>query len=392
MSTLNSHADEHSLSSTDVVWIVWYVVIGVFGIIGNTLVMIVFGLLRKQKSQVNLFIFDQALIDACTSVLLILFGVVNAFRSRIMEYEHSSLAADNATTSATSGHFVHISASSAEFLCRFWWSRFFLFSCFDISTWNLTVMSLERFFAVFHPTTYSSYFSKRRVVTMMIIIWLLAPTIQYVPALFQHTRGFGHGGCLFQNSWNNVAGAVTGMLFFMLSFIILVSIMGYVYFKILRKLRQKKHALRAKKPFGNPPSVPGTPTKLHIRENCNKSHHSRNITMTLCILFGVYVVCWTPNNFTFLQFNFGGPLDFKGVWYQITVVMAFINSCINPFIYAFRLEKFKKGMRMLLACKSAREGHDTKVKDAESTSLNVLEENVNRNWDNRCHMDWYTII
>ena len=157
-----------------------------------------------------------------------------------------------------------------------------------------------------------------------------------------------------------------------------VCVMGYVYFKILRKLQQKKHSLRSKKPLDNPPSSTGMTGNLAKRQNREARkvvHPSRNITMTLCILFGVYVVCWTPNQFTFLQFNFGGPLDFTGIWYQITVTMAFINSCVNPFIYAFRLDKFKKGMRMLLACKWEQEGKDMKMKSTftESKSFNKLD-------------------
>ena len=375
----NQTMEGHSLHHSDIIGIVLYVVIGVFGIIGNTLVMIVFGLLTKQKSQVNLFIFDQALIDACTSVLLILFGVINPFRPRIMAFEDDSFAGDNSTTNETMAHFIHLSASSAEFLCRFWWSRFFLFSCFDISSWNLTIMSVERYFAVFHPTTYSHYFSKRRVITMVILIWVFAPTSQYLPAIFQYTRGPWEGReCRNQQLWNKTVGAVIGFVLFLWVYVIPVCIMGYVYFKILRKLQQKKHALRSKKPLDNPSSstgMSGTLAKRQNREARKIVHPSKNITMTLCILFGVYVVCWTPNQFTFLQFNFGGPLDFTGVWYQITVTMAFINSCVNPFIYAFRPDKFKRGMRLLLACKWEKGGNDMKLKTTftESTSFNKLE-------------------
>ena len=204
--------DGHSLGRSDIAAICMYVIIGTFGLVGNSLVMIVFGLLTQQKSQVNMFIFDQALIDGCASVLLILFGVVNAFRSKIMAYEFDSVSDDNNATDA-SGHFVYISEATAEFLCRFWWSRFFLFSCFAISTWNLTVMSIERYFAVLHPMTYSRNFSKRHAIIMMILIWILAPIMQYVPAIFQYTRDpHGFGMCGFQESWTFAAGAALGTI------------------------------------------------------------------------------------------------------------------------------------------------------------------------------------
>ncbi|XP_071478264.1 nociceptin receptor-like [Diadema antillarum] len=380
MSTMTSQAppEGHSLTSSDIVSITMYVVIGTFGILGNSLVMIVFGLLAQQKSQVNMFIFDQALIDGCTSVLLILFGVVNAFRGRIMEYEDLTDPAPgedlmgnvSASSSTSSGHFTHLSLASAEFLCRFWWSRFFLFSCFAISTWNLTVMSIERYFAVMHPMTYSRNFSKKRAIVMMSIIWLVAPIMQYVPAIFQYTCG--PGTCTIQESWSRAAGVVLGVVLFIWEFVLPVCIMAFVYYKIIREMRNKRDALKPK-PL-EPPSATSTPTRIPTNRGTAKVvHPSRNITMTLCILFAVYVICWTPNQLTFLQFNFGGPLNFTGAWYHITVTMAFLNCCVNPFIYALRLQKFQKGMRKLMVCRWHRDRREKATRITESTSMNGLE-------------------
>lgn len=362
----------HTLSANDIVSIVVYVVIGTFGIIGNTLVMIVFGLLTQKKSQVNMFIFDQALIDGCTSVLLILFGVVNVFRPRIMAYEEDIDAGADNDTSGVTGHFIHLSPSTAEFLCRFWWSRFFLFACFAISTWNLTVMSIERYWAVLHPMTYSRNFSRRRALIMMLLIWLIAPTMQYVPTIFQWTCG--PGSCVLEASWSKAAGIVLGVSLFIWELVLPVCIMGFVYYNIITEMRKKKIALQQKKKkLVDPPSATSTPTRMPNRGASKIVHPSRNITMTLCILFAVYTICWTPNQITFLQFNFGGPLNFTGAWYHITVTLAFLNCCVNPFIYALRLQKFKKGMAMLMAGRWHRRSRESRAKITESTSFDGLD-------------------
>ena len=361
-----------SLRSTDVFGIVFFVIIGVFGIIGNSLVMVIFGLLTQQKSQVNMFIFDQALIDCLTSVLLILYGVLNALRPQIMAYEYDSVPGRNSTVSEDLGHYVHLSPATADFLCRFWWSRFFLFSCFDISSWNLTVMSIERYFAVLHPTTYSRNFSKRRALIMIILIWICAPIMQYFPPIFQHTSG--PEMCINKDSWTSVAGTLTGIALFLWAYVIPVATMAYVYININRELRKKKRALAVTKPL-DPSSASNTPTTpkriIKGQGRAPKTHSpSMNITTTLCILFAVYVVCFTPNRVSFLQYNCGGPLNFTGVWYQFSVALAFINCCVNPFIYALRLKKFKEGMRMMLACQWHRpSAHDSKTKTVESSSL-----------------------
>ncbi|XP_071478280.1 kappa-type opioid receptor-like [Diadema antillarum] len=368
---------DQSSMSTIIFGIVVYVVIGIFGLVGNGMVMVVFGFLVKQKSRVNTFIFSQALIDCCSSILLIAFGVVNAFRSSIMAYEVESDSARDAraatvsdTPASPEGRYLHLSSSTAEFLCRFWWSRFFLFSCFVISTWNLTTMSIERYFAVLHPFKYSQIFTKRRALVMIAIVWLCAPLTEYVSPIFKYTQR--EGECDTQPTWTRAAGISLGLIHFILVFVVPVCIMAFVYIMIIREMGLKKDALHRKGP-GDTPDANNDSSDTPLRSDPASKvvHPSRNITMTLCILFAVYVICWTPNQITFLQYNLGGPLNFSGAWYQFTVIMVFLNCCVNPFIYAFRLKKFQKGVRMLVAHHWHRqdEGDST----TESTKMNKLE-------------------
>lgn len=92
----------------------------------------------------------------------------------------------------------------------------------------------------------------------------------------------------------------------------------------------------------------------------------RNVTVTLFIMFLVYVICWTPNQFTFLQFNLGGPLDFNGVWYHFTVFMAFLNTCINPFIYALKHKQFQKGLKEIFRCYGTGEDQSSQLTNSVS--------------------------
>jgi len=61
-----------------------------------------------------------------------------------------------------------------------------------------------------------------------------------------------------------------------------------------------------------------------------------------------FIVCWTPNEILILLSFLGGyNLDFTSWYYHLTVVLVFINSCINPFIYAIKYHEFQQAARRL---------------------------------------------
>ena len=52
--------------------------------------------------------------------------------------------------------------------------------------------------------------------------------------------------------------------------------------------------------------------------------------------------CYTPN-------YLGKTFFWYGWFYHFTVVLAFTNSCINPFIYAAKYREFQQGVKRLMS-------------------------------------------
>ncbi|XP_033638124.1 galanin receptor type 1-like [Asterias rubens] len=309
------------LSGSELASVIIYWGIGILGLIGNTLVCVIFGLLKQRRSQVNLYILNQAFADLATSFLLIAFGTTRVYKARI----------------ATDGGF-------GEFLCRFWWSRFFLFSCFAISAHNLTLMSVERYVAVVHPLQYGKLFTRRNTKISILMVWLIAPIMQYIFVIFQYT--VSEGRCATQPSWSPTAGTAAGVTLFVWEYFMPCSIMSYAYTTIVRTLQKKERALAVSHRQNSEAASTRGPSK-------GPQARRRNVTVTLFTVFIVYVLCWTPNQFTFLQFNLGGTLNFDGPWYLITVIAAFLNSCSNPFVYALMHKQFQAGLKLLARCRKS---------------------------------------
>ena len=87
-----------------------------------------------------------------------------------------------------------------------------------------------------------------------------------------------------------------------------------------------------------------------------KSKMIRNTHNTFGIIVMCAIVCNTSNHYIFLAFNFGYRLDFSGALYNVSVIGAFSNCCVNPFVYVFKYKMFQHGLkRLFCGCSSVSE-------------------------------------
>eukprot|EP00057_Strongylocentrotus_purpuratus_P004022 XP_003727854.1 PREDICTED: galanin receptor type 1-like [Strongylocentrotus purpuratus] len=82
------------------------------------------------------------------------------------------------------------------------------------------------------------------------------------------------------------------------------------------------------------------------------------VLQTLLIVVITFIICWTPDQFGFLVFNLG-IVPFTHLFsplYRCFVILAFANSCVNPFIYAARMPRFRKALKDLFWIKGTPRG------------------------------------
>jgi hypothetical protein len=73
----------------------------------------------------------------------------------------------------------------------------------------------------------------------------------------------------------------------------------------------------------------------------------------------IFAACWMPLQIIFVLQYFGSPDDDSPVYVVAKVVascLAYMNSCVNPILYAFLSDNFRKGFWRLLACGKAAGG------------------------------------
>src|SRR6218665_715435 len=92
-----------------------------------------------------------------------------------------------------------------------------------------------------------------------------------------------------------------------------------------------------------------------------------NVVKTFLIISGCFVLCWLPNRVYFFLFNVSIITDFSSNARYITVFLAFLNVCFNPFIYAAKLDPVKNYLRRKMCKKRRQESNE-----AEATVVTII--------------------
>ena len=65
-----------------------------------------------------------------------------------------------------------------------------------------------------------------------------------------------------------------------------------------------------------------------------------NVIKTLATVSLFFVFCWAWNQTYYLMYYLGYPhVDFTSGFYNFTVIMVFLNCCVNPVIYSIRYDQ-----------------------------------------------------
>ncbi|XP_013410323.1 allatostatin-A receptor [Lingula anatina] len=75
--------------------------------------------------------------------------------------------------------------------------------------------------------------------------------------------------------------------------------------------------------------------------------YNRKVIVVVIAVAAIFVVCWGPFNFLVLFATLGGKADRKVMPFVslVTTFLAYSNSCLNPIIYNFASNEFRKSFR-----------------------------------------------
>ena len=166
---------------------------------------------------------------------------------------------------------------------------------------------LYRYLQSVHPIWHKKTMNKVKTNLMFTFAWL-SGFIWKIPTVIGTSSTVGN--CLTVHKWSNpsVERAV-GVLGIVLQYFLPLGLLIFFCARILMVLKQRS-----------------------VGNNQVKSQGQQNVMKTLILVAVAFIVCYTPNHLLFLQFNLGGSIKIRGWLYYTTVVLVFVNACINPLV------------------------------------------------------------
>ena len=346
------------------------VIVGAIGVVGNLLVVIVFIKYKKLFRNIKAtFLVNQSVIDGIVSFLII---VTTLFKP--MPSSSANLL-------------------SITLYCKLWVSRAPMWGLMVSSTYNLMAISFERYLGVVHPMWHKVYFTNRIANIIAVCIWLFG--VSMLASIMIPTTGMVHGVCVITYYWpsREMARAI-GYLQIVVTLLIPIFVHSFCYARMLSALRNRMkrvfpnvgtssstqrgktgttNAISETKAGGihtiggeadstrgavSLPSTSGTnaTTNWKSTASSDKRHNplesqnekaKRNVVKTLGIVTACYFICCMPNKILVIM-RVMGVISYFGSFYKATVILAFINCCINPIIYIGKYDAFRTGLSMWL--------------------------------------------
>ena len=337
------------------------IIVGSIGVVGNLLVVIVLIKHKKLFQHIKTtFLVNQSVIDGIVSLLLIM------------------------TTFVSPELHSDVDGLSVELYCKLWLSQFPVWALMTASTYNLMAISSERYLAIVHPIWHKVYFTKMMADSVAVCIWLFG--VSYVASIAIPTSGMLRGHCVVLLFWPSLATArAVAFVQTFVNIVMPILVHSFCYTSILSVLRKRTIivasedcGLRKTSGINVNPKTPATislPSTFSANattswtsnastdqssRSSDKRHNplemqnetaKRNVAKTLVIVTACYFICWMPNQI-YVILNVTGIISTFGDIFGLTVILAFVNCCINPIIYIGKYDAFRSGLSLLFRSSS----------------------------------------
>ncbi|XP_070571612.1 neuropeptide FF receptor 1-like [Ptychodera flava] len=309
------------------------IIMSIVGLTGNFLVCLVFIGVKRLRTTTNYFIVSLGVADLISSFMIMPIPIPQQVSPGLQ----------------------------GELYCRVIFSGAFLWISFKASVFNLVAVTIERYFAIVHSVKHKIFFTKRRCLYILAVVWLCAFILESLAFyIFLYDHSIKH--CIIWWPNDNYRLAVAALLF-LASFLIPVVILIIMYIRILVFLKRHTQTMLSRNENNSPAF-----SLLKAREK---------IVKMLFLVVITFTVCWAPNQTLFMALNYGAALDLLAPYYQFFILLAFCNSCMNPIIYSFKNKQFRDGLKVIFCKQSMKVVPGSS--DNNTQNLTVASNNADQN-------------
>ncbi|KAL1766376.1 gastrin-releasing peptide receptor [Sigmodon hispidus] len=293
-----------------------YGVIIVIGLIGNITLIKIFCTVKSMRNVPNLFISSLALGDL---LLLVTCAPVDA----------SKYLADRWL-------FGRVGCKLIPFI---------QLTSVGVSVFTLTALSADRYKAIVRPMDIQASHALMKICLKAALIWIVSMLLAIPEAVFSDLHPFHVKdtnqtfiSCAPYPHSNELHPKIHSMASFLVFYIIPLSIISVYYYFIARNLIQSAYNLPVE---GN----------IHVKKQIESR---KRLAKTVLVFVGLFAFCWLPNHVIYLYRSYHySEVDTSMLHFVTSIcarLLAFTNSCVNPFALYLLSKSFRKQFNTQLLC------------------------------------------
>ncbi|XP_022082018.1 adenosine receptor A2a-like [Acanthaster planci] len=221
---------------------------------------------------------------------------------------------------------------------------------FANSVFSLTLATFERYIGIIKPLHYSTFFTKRRLIIMLLFVWLVPfLTEAYTPIFYIPT--YIQDNCKIPSLKNYPVVITSGILSFIFTFVIPSTALAFMNMKILINLKQGARHLENQ-------GIQGPPQELL------RAH--KKVTKSLLLVVAAFFILMLPShiltNIIVYSNLFNQRYIIAELLTQSVKMLELLNSTVNPILYGFKYNQLRQScITMVCPCIRSNQVHSIQV-------------------------------
>jgi len=323
-SVIHDSKPHHQAGVTIIVVI--QVIVIIVSLAGNILVcsaILVYERLRSTLT--NYFIFSLAVSDIITASIVMPFDVDLILKNHLWTH--------------------------GETMCNIFVTAYLIAA--PLSMINLLAVSIDRYCAITNPLHYSSIMTHKVVIITIMSLWTYAILFAVIAMVGWplYPSSLQDGMCVF-----NVKPTYS-LVSSLVNFVFPIITMCVLYYKIYKVAKAHAQRINRRKNFSHThveyTSNIGTST---TNDKKNFKSFTKNIkaAKTIALLVSAFLFCWMPYTLASSISILCGQTCFENIAadvFSVTLLIAYTNSALNPFVYAFHNRDFRESFKRLTKLK-----------------------------------------
>ena len=290
---------------------VYIAFVGLFGVLGNSLVIHIFRAQKTLRTSTNAFICYLSVCNLFLAIMDLIFSLPSALSHRWIY---------------------------GEKVCDIY-GWFYNYLC-AMSLNTLAAISLDRYWVVTKPSIdVKITIGRAKFLIFLTCLYTFLPTTPIFLAGDFFREGMFHSGCYVDLRGKHTLCLLYAVLFAVFLFFIPFATMVVCYYTIYTSVRQRRHYCSV-----------STRKKRGAKFLFFSTTHLRTVRM-IAVVVVVFLCCWFPYVAVSLAMTHGNYLRISNMTLEITILLAKSAVVCNPIIYAALNQRFRKAFFTQLLCR-----------------------------------------